>query len=68
MHSTLLISLLLPLLLRAAELRKALAAQRLFLRDEAAALAAGPAGAKQLPMREQMLSRLAQIQDAANSR
>ncbi|KAF6255421.1 hypothetical protein COO60DRAFT_1535233 [Scenedesmus sp. NREL 46B-D3] len=47
------------------ELRKALAAQRLFLRDEVAALAAGPAGDKQLPMRKQMLARMSEIQDAA---
>jgi hypothetical protein len=56
------------LLLLAAELRKALAAQRLWLRDEAAALAAGPAGAKQLPLQQQMLTRLAEIQEAAASR
>uniref|UniRef100_A0A383W7N3 Uncharacterized protein n=1 Tax=Tetradesmus obliquus TaxID=3088 RepID=A0A383W7N3_TETOB len=50
------------------ELRKALAAQRLWLADEAAALTCGPAGGRQLPMREAMLTRLGEIQDAAASR
>ncbi|KAF8063104.1 hypothetical protein HT031_003944 [Scenedesmus sp. PABB004] len=48
------------------ELRKALAAQRLHLADAAAAAAAGPAGgAKQLPMREQMLAALAAMREHA---
>lgn len=43
-----------------AEVRKALAAQRLQLRDAAAAAP----GTKQLPLRDQMLSRLTELQQA----